>query len=71
MEKPSVEQVAWIFSKIIENAQKEGSFRYLIYDTLGFDESNYLELYEAGGMAINNHMLELYHPEYKEINEGE
>jgi hypothetical protein len=43
----------------------------LIYDILGFDESSYLELYEAGGMAINNHMLELYHPEYKEINEGE
>ena len=53
IEKPTVEQVAWVFRKIIENANR-GTFRYLIYDLMGFDESAYEPLYLAGGMAINN-----------------
>lgn len=54
MEKPTVEQVAWVFKKIVENDKKNGTFRYLIYDTMGFDENAYYELYTAGGMYITN-----------------
>jgi len=56
MDKPTVEQVAWVFEKIIDNVKKGGTFRYLIYDEMGFDSSAYLPLYEAGGMSINNAM---------------
>jgi len=65
MEKPTVEQVAWVFEKIMENAGK-GTFRYLIYDKMGFTEDNYLELYESGGMAINNAMDAVYNEDTKE-----
>jgi phosphoglycerol transferase MdoB-like AlkP superfamily enzyme len=57
MEKPTVEQVVWVFDKLIKDI---GTFRYLIYDKMGFTEDNYLELYEAGGMAINNALVEMY-----------
>lgn len=53
MEKPTVEQTAWVFHKLIENAG-EGSFRYLIYDRMGYESKDYQLLYEAGGMGINN-----------------
>jgi hypothetical protein len=55
MDKPTVEQVAWVFNKICENAGK-GTFRYLIYDVMGFESKDYEILYRAGGMSINNAM---------------
>ncbi len=45
---------AWVFKAIVEHAQEGGSFRYLIYDRLGFGPDAYLPLYEAGGMTISN-----------------
>lgn len=56
IERPTVEQVAWVFRKIMENANK-GTFRYLIYDLMGFDESAYEPLYLAGGMVITNALV--------------
>lgn len=53
-EKPTLEQVAWIFEKINENAG--GSFRKLIYDRMGFGPNAYSELYAAGGQFITNAM---------------
>lgn len=47
--------VAWVFRKICDHARDGGSFRYLIYDRLGFDLDAYAILYEAGGMEISNH----------------
>lgn len=54
MERPTVEQVAWVFGKICENADINGSFRKLIYDTMGFCSGDYEALYLAGGMRITN-----------------
>lgn len=54
MDKPTLEQVAWIFEQINENAG--GSFRKLIYDRLGFGPNAYSELYSAGGQIITNSM---------------
>ena len=45
---------AWVFRNIVEHAQQGGSFRFLIYDRLGFDADAYVPLYEAGGMEISN-----------------
>jgi hypothetical protein len=59
MDKPTVDQVAWVFEKIMANTGK-GTFRYLIYDLMGFTEDDYMALYQAGGMAINNAMDIVY-----------
>jgi hypothetical protein len=53
-EKPTVEQVAWVFEKICEHMREGGTFRYLIYDRMGFEEKDYLPLYRSGGMGISN-----------------
>jgi len=45
---------AWIIRNIVDHAQQGGSYRYLIYDRLGFDIDAYVPLYEAGGMEISN-----------------
>lgn len=45
---------AWVFKNIVDNANEGGSFRYLIYDRLGFDLDAYVPLCEAGGMEITN-----------------
>jgi len=54
VDKPSAEQVAWVFTQLIENGKAGGSFRRLIYDRLGFGPSDYQRLYEAGGMELSN-----------------
>ena len=45
---------AWVFKNIVEHAREGGSYRYLIYDRLGFDLDAYVPLFEAGGMEISN-----------------
>ena len=45
---------AWVFKNIVEHAKEGGSYRYLIYDRLGFNLDAYVPLFEAGGMEISN-----------------
>jgi hypothetical protein len=45
---------AWVFKNIVDHATSGGSFRYLIYDRLGFEIDSYVPLYLAGGMEISN-----------------
>jgi hypothetical protein len=45
---------AWVFEKIVEHGNDPGSFRYLIYDRMGFGADAYVPLYTAGGMTITN-----------------
>ncbi len=45
---------AWVFEHICMHAVSGGSFRYLIYERLGFGPDAYLPLYLAGGMTISN-----------------
>lgn len=45
---------AVIFETICQHARSEGTFRYLIYDRLGFNTDAYAVLYGAGGMNISN-----------------
>jgi len=54
MEEPDVEQVAWVFKKILTHMREGGTFRYLIYERMGFGPEAYEPLYQAGGMAISN-----------------
>jgi len=54
---------AWVISKIDEHGNEPGSFRYLIYNRLGFGPEAYVPLYEAGGMNITNE-LDYNHVKY-------
>ena len=45
---------AWVFKHVLAHALEGGSFRYLIYDRLGFGPDAYVPLYNAGGMTISN-----------------
>lgn len=49
--------VAWAFGHIVDHAAEGGSFRYLIYDRLGFGPDAYVPLYNAGGMTISNEFV--------------
>lgn len=44
----------WVFKHLYDHAQEGGSFRYLIYDRLGFGSAAYVPLYAAGGMTISD-----------------
>lgn len=43
-----------IFRAIAEHIHEPGTFRYLVYDRLGFGPRAYEPLYRAGGMKISN-----------------
>lgn len=45
---------AWVFRNIVDHAMEGGSYRYLIYNRLGFGPEAYVPLYDAGGMEISN-----------------
>ena len=45
---------AWVFRNIVDHAMQGGSYRYLIYERLGFGTEAYVPLYDAGGMEISN-----------------
>ena len=45
---------AWVMEKILEHATSGGSYRYLIYDRLGFDMDAYGVLQGAGALEISN-----------------
>jgi hypothetical protein len=70
IEKPTMQQIAWVFRHITDNAIKEeGTFRHLIYDRMGLNSDAYQLLYESGGMAINNGLLKQYHEGYEDDSE--
>jgi len=52
--KPTIAQVAYVFATLRQHGRDGGTYRYLIYDLLGFDESAYTPLYFAGGMELSN-----------------
>ena len=47
---------AWVISKVDDHGNGGGSFRYLIYNRMGFGPEAYVPMYEAGGMNITNEL---------------
>jgi len=45
---------AWVCKHILDHAKDGGSYRYLIYDRLGFNEDAYGVLQMAGALDISN-----------------
>ncbi len=45
---------AWVMKTLCQHAQEGGTYRYLIYERLGFGPEAYLPLQLAGGLDISN-----------------
>jgi hypothetical protein len=52
-----IEWTAIVFEAVLAHARQGGTYRVLIYERLGFDESAYAPLYYAGGMDISNEFV--------------
>lgn len=52
--KPTAEQTGWVLRKLLDHLEEGGTFRYLIYDRLGYAQSDYSELYLRGGQDLSN-----------------
>ena len=57
---PTIEQTAWVMRQQMKSAKDGGSFRYLIYECMGYGPEAYEPLYRAGGMWINNEVSGAY-----------
>lgn len=70
MDKPTVEQTAWVLEKLIEHMEHGGSFRYLIYDRMGYPTGKTYALLYPYGMTLSNafHDLAAYRKKYGEID---
>ena len=53
MDKPTLEQVAWVFRKLVEHMEQPGSYRYLIYERMGYGLEAYGALF-PDGMTLSN-----------------
>jgi len=62
----SREQLTKLFS-YLTNEKRGGSFRFLIYDVMGFKPEDYSWLYSTGLMNLNN-MIYAYRTEIKNLN---
>jgi len=65
--KPTPEQVAWIFEKIVKNAENGGTFRRMIYTEMGFTTAEYSLLFNSGGMTINNALHDEFHKDEQKV----
>lgn len=54
VQPPTIEQVAWVFERLNLALDRRVTFRFLIYDLMGFGLDAYKPLYLAGGMNIIN-----------------
>ena len=54
----TMDQLQRMVTYLADN-ESEGSFRYLIYDVMGFNTSNYCDLYSTGLMNFIDYIHEL------------
>lgn len=52
--KPDPRQAAWVIAKVLEMFECDCSFRYFIYNIMGYGYDAYTPLYLAGGMTLTN-----------------
>lgn len=71
-ERPSINQVAWVFGCLYDSLNRGGcSFRKTIYGLMGYGPEAYVPLYLAGGMSITNAICESTIGGKKSNKEGE
>jgi hypothetical protein len=61
IEKPTIEQVAWVFDCLAKNAQEQGTYRHLIYNIMGYGLEAYYPLIQ--GLYINNDLSDMINKE--------
>lgn len=61
----TLEGAAWVVKKLAEHMKAPGTYRYLIYERMGFGQEAYCEFLEAGLMEVHNHLCD-YHPDKEE-----
>ncbi len=54
----SLEQVAWVVEKLHDHMHTQGTYRFLIYERMGFPPEAYCRLMEAGLMELHNHLAD-------------
>lgn len=59
MKKPTIEQTAWVIGNLAKQMREGGTFRYLIYDRMGYGPEAYHPIYEAGGMELTKAFHEM------------
>lgn len=52
-----------IFGKVCEHAREGGTYRYLIYNRLGFNQDAYIHLYPEGMIISNEFVLDELWPQ--------
>jgi hypothetical protein len=58
MRKPTLEQTAWVLKKLVEHLDNPGTYRFLIYDRMGYGKDAYTALF-PDGMTLSNAFHEL------------
>jgi hypothetical protein len=58
-DRPPLEHVAWVLRHLADQLRDGGTFRYLIYDRMGYGPEAYCPLHDAGGMLLTNAFGEL------------
>ena len=53
LQKPTPEQAAWVFRHLRDHFKEGGTFRYLIYERMGYGPEDYQLLYRSGGFILS------------------
>ena len=54
----TLEGVAWVVGKLHEHMHSTGTYRFLIYERMGFWNEAYVTLMQAGLMDLHNHLAD-------------
>jgi len=67
MKKPTAQQTAWVFKKLLEQIESKEleTYRYLIHDRMDYGQEDYFTLLD--GLKLNNYFFD-YH-QFKQKNE--
>jgi hypothetical protein len=64
----TLEGVAWVVGKLHDHMHRQGTYRFLIYERMGFAPEAYCALMEAGLMELHNHLAD-FKPHGYELQE--
>lgn len=52
--RPTIEQAGFIIRHVLDHLHEGGTYRYLIYNRLGYNMDSYVPLMAAGGLELSN-----------------
>src|SRR5262245_36447352 len=54
----TLEGAAWVAKKLSEHMKNPGTYRYLIYERMGFGQEAYCTFLDVGLMEVHNHLVD-------------